>query len=244
MIVAVLALAAFATSIVSGILGMAGGVALLGVMTAVMAPAVVVPVHGVVQLVSNGARTAMLLEHAAWREVAIFLGPLVLGVAIATRIGRLFDYRWLEPTIGVVLLAFIAWRRAQPKVRRPPTWLYAIVGFAVGLVMLFIGATGPLSAIVFKRDDWAPQRVVATMAVAQTGGHLLKLPAFFALGFDYAPHFGLLVGLSGAAIAGTWVGQRLLARVPPKTFGLYFDAALFVLGVWLIVAGGVALPRP
>ena len=70
---------------------------------------------------------------------------------------------------------------AQPvpaKVRRPPDALYIGVGFAVGLVMLFIGATGPLSAVVFKRDDWPPLRVVATMAVAQAVAHAFKLPAF------------------------------------------------------------------
>lgn len=235
MITLVLVAAAFVTSIVSGVLGMAGGVALVGLMAAVMAPAAVVPIHGVVQLVSNGARTFLLLRHAAWREVLVFFVPLCLGTVIATRVGRVFDYRWLEPAIGVVLVAFIAWRRLQPKLRRPPDWLYAVVGFCVGLVMLFIGATGPLSAVVFKRDDWPPQRTVATMAVAQTGGHLLKLPAFFALGFDYAPHMSLLVFSCGAAIAGTIVGRRLLSRLSPERFGTIFDLALGLLALWLLV---------
>lgn len=236
MITALLTVTAFLTSIVSGVLGMAGGVALLGLMTAVMVPAVVVPLHGVVQLVSNGSRTLLLLKQAAWREVALFLIPLTIGTLIATHLGQLFDYRWLEPIIGCVLVAFIVWRRVQPKVRRPPDALYVVVGFVVGLVMLFIGATGPISAVVFKRDDWPPLRVVATMAVAQAVAHLLKLPAFFSLGFDYTPHWPLLAVMSAAAIAGTFVGQRLLARISPERFGLIFDVALAILAAWLLAA--------
>ena len=42
--------AALITSMISAVLGMAGGITLLGVMTALLPPAQVVPLHGVVQL--------------------------------------------------------------------------------------------------------------------------------------------------------------------------------------------------
>jgi uncharacterized membrane protein YfcA len=188
-----------------------------------------------VQLVSNGSRTVLLFKHAAWREVALFSLPLLVGTALSAWLGKGFDYHWLEPTIGALLLLFIAWRRFQPRVVKPPDLLYPLVGFVVGLLMLFIGATGPLSAIVFKRDDWTPQRSVASMAVAQAIAHLLKLPAFLALGFDYLPHLRLLVLLCICAFLGTWVGNRLLSRISPKVFGTLFDVALAALALSLIL---------
>ena len=51
--VLILVIASFATATVSAILGMAGGVTLLGVMTALLPAPIVVPLHGVVQLASN-----------------------------------------------------------------------------------------------------------------------------------------------------------------------------------------------
>ena len=54
--VIVLVVACFITATISGILGMAGGVTLLGVMTALLPAPTVVPLHGIVQLASNWTR--------------------------------------------------------------------------------------------------------------------------------------------------------------------------------------------
>ena len=53
LIVTTVVVAALVTSIISGILGMAGGITLLGVMVALIPAGLVVPLHGVVQLGSN-----------------------------------------------------------------------------------------------------------------------------------------------------------------------------------------------
>ncbi len=60
----ILTLAAFATSILSAVIGMGGGVTLLGIM-AILIPEgyMVVALHGVIQLVSNSTRTAVYRQH-------------------------------------------------------------------------------------------------------------------------------------------------------------------------------------
>ena len=59
----VLVVACVVTATISGILGMAGGVTLLGVMTALLPAPVVVPLHGIVQLASNWTRTWAFRRH-------------------------------------------------------------------------------------------------------------------------------------------------------------------------------------
>ena len=59
----VLVAAAFATSILSAIIGMAGGIVLLSVMLLFMEPLEAIPLHGAVQLVSNGSRTWIQRTH-------------------------------------------------------------------------------------------------------------------------------------------------------------------------------------
>ena len=70
-----LAVVAFATATVSGVLGMAGGIALLGVMAMLLPAPAVVPIHGAVQLASNLSRTLVLLKKVHWRIVASSTRP-------------------------------------------------------------------------------------------------------------------------------------------------------------------------
>ncbi|HSN19689.1 MAG TPA: hypothetical protein VLS49_03380, partial [Usitatibacter sp.] len=61
-LLALLAGATLATSFVSGILGMAGGMMLLGILLAVLPVPTAMALHGITQLASNGGRAAMLRE--------------------------------------------------------------------------------------------------------------------------------------------------------------------------------------
>ena len=58
-----LVVAAFGTSILSGVIGMGGGMTLLGAMTLGLPPAWVVPLHAIVQLFSNFTRTLVFLRE-------------------------------------------------------------------------------------------------------------------------------------------------------------------------------------
>ncbi len=77
------------TSVVSGVMGMAGGMLLLAVMLLRLEPAVAIPVHGIVQLVSNGSRAFFLRKHVRWDAVWRFAWPLLHRVnARASRVRR------------------------------------------------------------------------------------------------------------------------------------------------------------
>ena len=124
-IAAALAVAALLTSIVSGILGMGGGITLLGVMTILLPAAQVVPLHGVVQLFSNSTRTVVFVRHVAWRLVLPYLPMLVVGTYLATLVWKDDALGWFKPGIGVFILAFLLWRRRKPTLRNLPVWFYA-----------------------------------------------------------------------------------------------------------------------
>ena len=66
---------------------MAGGITLLSVMLLFLDPLVAIPVHGVVQLVSNGSRTFIQRQHVQWWIFARYAAPLIpmgfVGIEIA-----------------------------------------------------------------------------------------------------------------------------------------------------------------
>lgn len=99
---------------------------------------------------------------------------------------------------------------------------------------MFVGATGPLIAPFFLRDDLDKEQIIATKAVCQTWGHLLKLPAFLALGFDYRPWLGTLAVLVACVIAGTAVGKWMLGRLSRDRFEQLFLGLLALIAAWLL----------
>ena len=86
----ILAAVSFATSILSAVVGMAGGVTLLAVMLLFVDPLVAIPLHGVVQLAANGSRAWIQREHMR-RDILLRYGALLLpmgfvGLALAERL--------------------------------------------------------------------------------------------------------------------------------------------------------------
>ena len=79
----VLAVAAYLTATLSGIIGMGGGMTLLGIMTLLLPAPLVVPLHGVVQLGSNTTRTAIFLRHVRWSVFLTYAPFLLVGMGAA-----------------------------------------------------------------------------------------------------------------------------------------------------------------
>jgi len=64
--------AALATSVLSAVVGMAGGIVLLSVMLLFLDPLVAIPLHGAIQLVSNSSRSLIQREHVRWSFIGSY----------------------------------------------------------------------------------------------------------------------------------------------------------------------------
>lgn len=112
--------AAFATAVLSAVVGMAGGITLLAAMLLWLPPLVVIPLHGVIQLASNGSRTWFQRRHARfdilWRYALLLLPGGVAGLAVA----RSLPEEGLRAAIaGFVLLAtWLPVARAKWRISR------------------------------------------------------------------------------------------------------------------------------
>ena len=242
---AVLGVAAFATSALSAVVGMAGGITLLAVMLLFMEPLVAIPLHGVVQLLSNGSRTVIQRRHVRWSilwRYGLLLLPMgFVGLAIA---------RLLAPDLARALIgAFVLvatwrprwmWLGSRPE-RSDPGRRFLLLGGVVGLLNMTIGATGPLIAPFFLNLGLTRQALVGTKAACQTAGHLAKLLVFGFAGFAFLPYAAPLALLGVAVVAGTWAGSRLLDRVSETVFVRLYQTVLSVIALRLVLWDGLAL---
>ena len=73
-----------ATSFLSGIFGMAGGLILLGVLLAVLQLPEAMAIHAITQIASNGWRGLLWLRHVQWRAAGAFLAGCAMAFAVWT----------------------------------------------------------------------------------------------------------------------------------------------------------------
>ena len=231
-----LTIAAFLTAAISGTVGMGGGVTLLAAMTIFLPASAVVPLHGLIQLFSNGTRILAFLKHVKWAIALWFLPPCIVGVAAATMVWDGDKMHWFKPAIGLSIIAFLLYRHFKPTIRNLPMWSFGLLGAAAGLIGIFIGAIGPFIAPFFLRDDLEKEEIVGTKAACQAFLHVLKIPAFLTLGFAYEEHVALLIPCIIAVFAGTFFGKAVLAKLDNKVFVWIFQTVLILVAAHLIIS--------
>lgn len=232
----VIGLAAFATSILSAIAGLGGGIILLVAIVQFFAPTVAIPVHGGIQLVSNGSRAAILRKDIAWRAVGwslVLLFPASLvGVAVATALPE----QVIRLAIGVFVL-IVAWRPGLLKWRGAdglPERALVGVGAVSGFLNTTVGASGPVTSPFFKAVTASHTAFVASAAAAQVFAHISKLVAFTIDDFAVTDHLAVIgVGAVGVT-AGSWVGTRFLNKVSEQRLNLVFKVVLTALAIRLV----------
>ncbi len=231
----ILILAAVVSTALSGAIGMGGGTILVAVMASILDPFVVVPVHGVVQVVSNTTRTLRLLRHVVWSVLLMYLPMMFVGVWIGLQFYRGAGMPWFKPVIGLFVITFLLWDRFKPQRLRLPHWVFVPAGFMGGVLIIVIGIAGPYLAVFFLRDDLDREQVVATKAAIQTIGHFLKIPAFLSVGFAYHEHVHVILPLLACAVVGTFLGTSVLKRMGERGFRLVFRVILWILALRLVL---------
>jgi uncharacterized membrane protein YfcA len=227
--------AAFVTAVLSGVLGMAGGVALLAFLLLFLPPLVAIPLHGAIQLASNGSRVLAQRRHARFDWLVWYALPLVPAGWLGLATAKALPERFLEAAIGAVVLAatWLPRRRTAAPAQRPRVRFLALGG-AAGFLNLVVGATGVLIDPFFLGLGLSRHALVGTKAACQALGHAVKIALFGVAGFAFGEHLPLLaVGIASAA-AGTWVGSRLLDRLSEDGFLWLYRTVLTGLALRLL----------
>jgi uncharacterized membrane protein YfcA len=225
------------TSVVSGVMGMAGGMLLLAVMLLKLEPAVAIPVHGIVQLVSNGSRAYFLRSQVRWAAVWRFAWPLLPGGALGIWLLVYVPASGSRIAIGAFVLA--------------STWLKSFFSIGKGAGAeralpvggALVGATGPLLAPFILALELGAQSTIATLAACQIFQHTSKVLLFGLRGFDLGGYLLPCLLLSLCAIAGSAIGTRLLDKLPENAFRLVVKLTLTALALHQLWQGLSALLR-
>jgi uncharacterized membrane protein YfcA len=144
----------------------------------------------------------------------------------------------LQRVLGAFLLLTVVYRHT-PRGRKATIHLrgFAIIGAIFGFLSAILGSVGPLMAPFFLAYGLIKGAYIGTEALATVIMHVVKLSVYG--GFSLlSPGGGAAAALLGLVmIAGSYLGKRILDRVPERIFPFFIEAVL-VVAVQFLVAGG------
>lgn len=226
----------FVTSLISGIIGMAGGMILMAVLVSLLSVPAAMVVHGAVQATANGSRAYFLREHIRWEILPRYL----IGSALA--VAGFWLLAWLPPPeIVLLLIGLFPWLAlALPKdgsspvvITRPGSQLAC--GFLVTGAQLVAGASGPLLDLFYLNSNYDRHEIVATKAITQTLGHLTKLGYYGALYGLAAETSPVMLGIALlASVTATRIGTLILKRLSNQNFRKVSQLLILALGTLCI----------
>jgi uncharacterized membrane protein YfcA len=242
LIAIILCITMVATSFLSGIFGMAGGMILIGVLLALLPLPEAMMLHGVTQMASNGWRAALWIRHVRWRSVL----PYVAGGLAALWLWSLTQYVPAKP-VALLLLGvtpFLA--RLMPKSLKPDPES-AIQGICYGVfctfLMLLTGVSGPLIDTFFLGGkDFDRKEIVATKACCQVFGHAAKLAYFGGLIDQTASIDPVMAGLAILmSMLGTTLAARVLEKMTDTQFRTWAGRVITAIAGYYVVQGSYLL---
>jgi uncharacterized membrane protein YfcA len=238
LVFSVLAASTLVTAFISGILGMAGGMILMGVLLAFLPLPAAMMLHGISQLASNGGRAFMLRNEVDWRVFRGYVvgAALALGLFAATSIvvGKAAALIAMGFTPFAALL--LPEKLHLNVERRGHSALCGFVCLALNLVA---GIAGPILDAFFVRSKMSRHAVVATKALTQTLSHLVKIVYFGGViavqGGEVSPW--LIPTMVLLAFLGTSLSRPVLERMSDASFRQWTRWTVMTLGALYLASG-------
>jgi uncharacterized membrane protein YfcA len=203
---------AFITSILSGVIGMAGGAILMAILITLLPVGNAMILHGATQAMANGSRTFLLRQHLIWRLLPAYGVGAIAAISIATWMVMIPD-----PAIVFLAIGIFPWtaqwsgRLRGLDITQPLTTISC--GFIVTFAQLIAGAAGPILDVFYVNSRLGRRAIVANKALTQTIGHLLRVLYYGVLiSVSSELPIWLFIASLAAAALGTGLGTKLLKQ--------------------------------
>ena len=227
-----LSFAALVTAFIAAVAGTAGGLILIAIMAFVFPPALLIPLHTVIQL---GVSSSMLLSR--WRYfMRDTLAPFIIGTAVGAAIGGRIFVNLPESILLIILgvsMLILTW---IPAIARfgPERGRFVFVGFITTFLGIFISATGSLLAAFTAAAAPDRRNHIATLGGLMSIVHIAKLVAFGILGVEFGSYAPLVAAMILTSWIGIFLGRPVLDRIPERLFRITFQIILTLLSLRLI----------
>ena len=229
---------ALAAGVLAAVAGFGGAVIMLPVLVWAFGVRDAIPILTVAQLIGNLSRVWFNRGELSFPVVKWFalgavptatLGGIVFATAPAAALVRL---------LGVFLVCMVAYRhttwggRARISIRG-----FLPLGTAAGFISALVGSVGPFMAPFFLTYGLVKGAYIGTEALSTVVMHVIKLGVYG--GYSLVGTRTLLVGgaIGVVLFFSSYLGKRILDRVPERVFPYLIDGVMITAGVLFIING-------
>lgn len=231
----------FLTSLLSGIVGMAGGMVLMGILTWVLPVQQAMMLHATAQFFANGSRAFIHRAHIHWKSSRYYLLGLALGFGIFCLITFVPDKVVVFTLLGLGPFLPLALPKKVKFDFTRPLQAFAC-GVTVTAFQLLGGVSGPLMDLFFQKIAMTRHQVVATKAFISAVSHIVKFIYFGAVVPAAAAHaaapwlpFWIYFAVVPVAVAGSDFAKHILNRLTDHQFYKATQWILWFMGVIYLV---------
>ncbi|MDO8751409.1 MAG: sulfite exporter TauE/SafE family protein [Dehalococcoidia bacterium] len=230
--------AALLASTIAAVAGFGGAVIMLPVLVWGFGLRETIPILTVAQLMGNLSRvvlnrTELHLPVIKWFSVGAVPAAILGGIVFAT-----VPAPALTRVLGLFLLLVVVYRHT-PWGKRARLGLrgFLPLGGVSAFLSAIMGSVGPFMAPFFLAYGLVKGAYIGTEALATVVMHVVKLGVYGKYSLLNVRIVLIGVAIGAVMFVGSWLGKRLLSRLPERFFPYIIEGVLVVAGVQFLVFG-------
>ena len=229
---------AFVASALAAVTGFGGAAVLLPILVLIFGVRDAIPILTVAQLIGNGSRvwfnrSELVLPVVGWFALGGVPAALVGGVLFASA-----PLSFLKRLLGIFLLGTVAYRHlGKQKSLRLPLRGFAVIGAVFSFLSALLGSVGPIMAPFFLVYGLVKGAYIGTEAFATVVMHVTKLVAYGGTAILTLQNVAAGLALGPIMVLGSFIGKKILDRVPERLFVLLIEGTLIIAGLGFLVRG-------
>jgi len=229
---------ALVASILAAVAGFGGAVIMLPVLVWAVGIQDAIPILTIAQLIGNLSRVIFNKRELKWPVIWRFtlgavptavIGGIIFATAPTTALVRL---------LGVFLILMVVYRHTRlGKSTRLTLRGFVPLGAASGILSAVLGTVGPFAAPFFLSYGLIKGAYIGTEAMTAVVMHVTKLGVYGSYALIGVRTLLIGIAIGAVMILGTYLGKRLLNKVPEHIFPYIIEGTMLVAGVLFIIRG-------
>lgn len=178
-------------------------------------------------------------RHGLDKRVLLIFGlpSFLLSLLGAILVGD-FSQTFLKLLLGIFLISLSITFLVKPKLAFPATTKSLVLGGGIsGFITGLIGTGGALRATFLTGLKLDKEKYIATAAVIALGTDATRIPSYLANGFLAEQYYYFIPVLFGIALAGSFVGRKIVGRIDQTKFKKIVLVAVILASIKFIVDG-------
>jgi len=175
-------------------------------------------------------------RHGIEKSILLRFGlPSMILTLIGALLVPFISQSVLKGILGVFLVLYASLSFWKESLAVQPTVTNSVIGGGLsGFLAGLIGTGGALRGAFLTSFGMPKEKYIATAAAIALAVDITRIPVYFFQGFLESKYFWYIPVLFVVAITGSFIGKKIVSKIPQKQFKKVVLAAIFTIGIKLV----------